>query len=29
VAEGLGVTTAVVVQLYKLLVYDVGSFFVE
>jgi predicted 2-oxoglutarate/Fe(II)-dependent dioxygenase YbiX len=27
--EGLGVTTAVTAQLYKLLVYDEGSFFVE
>ncbi|MDZ5455332.1 2OG-Fe(II) oxygenase [Azohydromonas lata] len=29
VAEGLGVTTAVTAQLYKLLVYDEGSFFIE
>jgi predicted 2-oxoglutarate/Fe(II)-dependent dioxygenase YbiX len=29
VAEGLGVTTAVTAQFYKLLVYDEGSFFVE
>ena len=28
-AEGLGVTTAVTAQLYKLLVYDEGSFFIE
>lgn len=29
VAEGLGVTEAVTAQLYKLLVYDEGSFFIE
>jgi predicted 2-oxoglutarate/Fe(II)-dependent dioxygenase YbiX len=29
VTEGLGVTTAVAAQLYKLLVYDEGSFFIE
>ncbi|MDZ5460530.1 2OG-Fe(II) oxygenase [Azohydromonas lata] len=28
-AEGLGVTTAATAQLYKLLVYDEGSFFIE